>query len=1288
MITPLLKLALEPILSRHRLVRMLAWSAALLAGLVIGVWVWKAAGHRVPVPALAVLAYLLGWRVPKMIAGRWEPDFTAIARQIETKHPELHAMLLTAIEQRPDPQTGRLHFLQQRVIADTLCLARAHPWIDAAPRWRVACGYAGVAIAVCALYFASKPVPKPETKRAVAAVEASKIEGVEVTPGDVEIERGTGLVVLAKFGRNAPSEATLVVQPLNAPSQRIPLVRNLDDPVFGGALTEVDAELTYRVEYAGEATRDFSVKVFEHPRLDRADATLHFPAYTSLPDKTVPDTRRVSAVEGTKLDVAFNLNKPVKSAQLVTKAEQVVPLTVDPTKPLATLSGFEITASQTYELRLVDADERANKVPTQFIIDALPNRKPELKLVTPRGDVRVSPLEEIAFRVEAWDEFGLSRFGLSYTVAGQEPKDIELGVATKADEKVPAEHLLKLEALGMKPDELVSWFVWAEDIGPDGKPRRTATDMFFAEVRPFEEIYRPGDGGEGKSQKGAGGEAMKLAEIQKQIITATWNLKRAEDGNLTTQKPAAKYLADEPVIRDSQAEALKQAKELAEKAEEPKQQEIIENVTKEMQGALDQLVAAEKTAEPLPRALAAEQSAYNALLKLAAHEFRITRNQRSKGEQSGRQQQMQAQLDELEIKDEKKRYEQQSEAEEQQDAQQREQLAILNRLKELAQRQQDINERLKELQTALQAAKTEQEKEEIRRQLKRLREEEQQLLSDIDETKQKMEQSPQQSQLAEERKQLEQTRNEAQQAAEAMERNEATQALASGTRAQRQLDELRDEFRKKTSGQFNEEMREMRREARDLAQTQQEIAEKLAAEPEKPQRRTLDGSGEREQLAKKFDEQQEKLGGITEDMKRVSEQAEAAEPLLAKELYDTLRKTAQSDTGKTLEMTKALNQRGYGEQARKFEEKARGEIEELKTGVERAAESVLGDEAEALRQARAELDTITRQLNREIAQNRPDLADNKEQADGKPQDGKQPGEQAQAGAGEQPEGKPPGQTAQEGEGKQADKAKPAEGQQSGGKQPGQMAQADERQQPGQGQPGDSKQPGEGKEPGESQPREGQQKQGEQTAQGQQRGKGQQPGQGEPPGQSGQQPGQQPGQLAQGREGQDSQPGQPGEGARGESSRDGKQPGGTQRSPSRLAEITRQRGGGNEERGIASRDGEDQAGPLTGEKFVDWSDRLRKVEEMIDDPALRTEAARVREVAKGVRAEFKRHSVAPNWEMVQSKISAPLAELRNRLAEELARRDSKENLVPIDRDPVPAQYAERVRRYYEELGRSR
>jgi len=42
-------------------------------------------------------------------------------------------------------------------------------------------------------------------------------------------------------------------------------------------------------------------------------------------------------------------------------------------------------------------------------------------------------------------------------------------------------------------------------------------------------------------------------------------------------------------------------------------------------------------------------------------------------------------------------------------------------------------------------------------------------------------------------------------------------------------------------------------------------------------------------------------------------------------------------------------------------------------------------------------------------------------------------------------------------------------------------------------------------------------------------------------------------------------------------------------------------------------------------------------------------------------------------------------VRNRVGEEFARRESKDTLVPIDRDPVPTKFSDLVRRYYEKLG---
>jgi hypothetical protein len=514
-------------------------------------------------------------------------------------------------------------------------------------------------------------------------------------------------------------------------------------------------------------------------------------------------------------------------------------------------------------------------------------------------------------------------------------------------------------------------------------------------------------------------------------------------------------------------------------------------------------------------------------------------------------------------------------------------------------------------------------------------------------------------------------------------------------------------------------MRNMRSEARGIAEKQQEIANELGEESGKAERRTLDGSGRSEQLAKQFEEQTGKVGKLKGDMKRVSEQAEAAEPLLARELYDTLRKESHSDTERTLQMTKTLAERGYQSQAQKFEEKAREGIEELKSGVERAAESVLGDEAEALRQAREELDKLRNQLNEEIAKNAPQLASNQSGQARQPgergdrQSGT-PGENAQQSAqsGQQGEGQPqsperqnqtaqsPGQRSGTGRQQQQQGQREGQGGQQGGNQQ-QSGQDQTAQSEGQNSPGprEGNQRAQDGQSGQRQQANSSQ-QGERGQQGQQ-GQGREGGQGRRQAQSqssGQQDSQQSGQQDGNQDGQNAQASsERGGGSDGnQSGRNRDSRDATDRSPSQtlrsLADQARLRRGGirsgsNDRGGDTGGGGEDRSGPLTGERFVEWSDRLRKVEEMLDDPGLRTEVARVRELAKGVRSEFKRHSLPPNWDMVNTKISAPLAELRNRVTEELARRESKENLVPIDRDPVPGKYADRVRRYYEELGRS-
>src|SRR5256885_2108784 len=92
------------------------------------------------------------------------------------------------------------------------------------------------------------------------------------------------------------------------------------------------------------------------------------------------------------------------------------------------------------------------------------------------------------------------------------------------------------------------------------------------------------------------------ADSQKQIISATWNVKRHEEAAASSQ-PTGKYLKDARVLRDSQGEMLSKTKAFGAKMDNAKSKALVDNATREMQAALDRLGEAVKTPEPLPRAL-------------------------------------------------------------------------------------------------------------------------------------------------------------------------------------------------------------------------------------------------------------------------------------------------------------------------------------------------------------------------------------------------------------------------------------------------------------------------------------------------------------------------------------------------------------------------------------------------------------------------------------------------------------------------------------------------------------
>lgn len=1201
---------------RRRTLALLAFGWGTAAAIAVAV---AFAGYAFePVAALSMVLVITAAAFAAARMAR--PDDLQLARLVEAQFSDLAARLLTAVEL----PTGARGPFERQLIAEVITHAAEHDWRGSirltAVSWQaIACGAlfaSGLLVpATAEIRAASQPAGRQDENH------AGIVSLIDIAPGTVEIERGGDLLVTARFAGPVPVRPLLIVDRSHAPSgtdapgtmEQLALVRNLEDPLFGARIERIERDLRYRVEGEGIASEEFRVTVFDYPRLERADATVLFPSWTNRPEETLADSRRVSVVEGSQVVWTMHFNKPLASAALeVEDGEriEVELLNGGGRSDQAAAVGRVLLAPQAdraYHLRLTDDAGRTNREPPEFSVRIQPNRAPELKLTFPGRDVRVSPIEELVIEGTAWDDFGLARFGLIYEVPGSGPRTLILGEATAPRAELAFSRTIPLEDLGLRPGQLVAYHLFAEDIGPDSRTRRTLGDIFLAEVRPFEQIYREGQpppgGGGGEGSGGQNAPVEQLAALQKQIVIATWTLRRdrssrADDHGLRD---------DAGSIAESQQVAIERFAEVRTKLPEGdlRQRRLAEEVAENMSAALDRLravadarnvpppgrdmdepptppiptPAVRPDADPLFEAVAAAQSALEGLLRLQPREHQVVKGEAGGGS-AGSANRSNQQLDQLELTAGDNRY--QAERTSSRAAQERdERLQVLNRLRELAHRQAEINAALRESEQELLAARAPDEIEEARRRLKRLRDEQQKLLEDVDRLRERMEN---QRESADAREQIERARSQVRRTSKALEAGRTSQAIAEGARAERAMRRLGDDLRQRVAGEFADAIRQLREQSRRLEREQERLADELRGAGENP-RQALRAARDRERLERALREQGKRFEQTVGDVEKLMQQAEPSEPLLARTLHEALRNADSAQPRENLERAAIELASGHRDDAQQAEAQARAGIAALRQGIETAAADVLGSELEDLRRARREVDKLTEAVRREMA----GMGDQSAPQEAGPQlEGDAEVRPASAEKGAEPSARPSGD--------------------GGSPQNRSQASAD-RSPPSAPAAGDR-----------------------------------------------------PDRVALRRRAE-LRPDRSAKSSRGRSESAG------------LSQGEAQSGGG----GIES--------PLTGssQDFERWSDGLRAVEELVADQKTRDEVRRIRERAQQVRIEQRRHSREPDWKLVRAEILEPLAEVRERIAEEIARHDEGGALVPLDRDPVPDRYSELVRRYYEKLG---
>ena len=846
--------------------------SAVLVLLVVELWLAPPDLAIVLLGAAALLATLV-FATRLLWPLRERPNDQRVARLVEERCPEFEDRVASATELvERDGETA----FQRLVVADAAAkLREMDPAGVVVPpaqlRAAVVRGVLATVALLALLAFGGDPIGRVARTAWLFAFPADLTLVVE--PGDVQVSAGQPVTVRVRLrGRvSTPVRTSPTLMHRSGDESRMVQMRAADDgDGYVAEFPDVTESFTYRVSVATVRSRVYTVDALVAPRIRRVDVEYLYPDFIGLPPRVEEDGGDVYAPAGTTVRLTVYADAPVVAGRLVFNDGRQQALEAGAAD---TLQGtFTVETDGEYTLSVTDRAGLSSPDDTGYFIRATADRPPDVQVLRPRGDQEITSLEEVTIAARADDDYRIGALELLYTVAGRAERVVSLGPAdtAAAPASVTGRYTLFAEDLDLSPGDFLTYYARARDVGYTGHANEVRSDIFFLEVRPFDNEFE-----EAQSQSATGQDAERLgdlAAVQKEIIVATWRLDaitrtEAVDDDIRT---VARAQAELRGRTSSAADTLRgRGRGNATGATGRPPQQVAMSAAVAAMAAAHTALQGMRTGAALP----SEMEALNQLLRAQAE---IRRQQVSSQSGQGAQTpgtQAQEDLSELfdrELRrDQETNYETGSRAAESDPA---ELSQTLRRVRELAERQAEVNRELDR-------SSEETSEEARRRALERLTREQQALREQLEQLAQEFGDTQRrggggqggQTNVA----QLDRAAEQMRRATSELRREDAEQARAEG---QQVVDELRRIERRLGGEAENEDehggaVAESALEARQIAEAQRQVAAEAA---EVAAGNRTDGS--RARLADGKDRLADRVDALGDQLRELSQKSEDAPP--------------------------------------------------------------------------------------------------------------------------------------------------------------------------------------------------------------------------------------------------------------------------------------------------------------------------------------------------------------------------------------------------------------------------
>lgn len=928
---------------RHVSVGIAITVSAVVAVILGGSFALEAA--RFSASAITTVRIVLGL-VTTVVVARWIawpllrrlPD-DRLALYLEEQVPQLGGAVLTAVTLRPQAESGHSDMLERGVIADAerrLGSTAAVPRIERPVTVRAL----SVALSVMVLALLSVQFGPTYLRTGVGrlltpwqAAAASPVYAIAIDPQTVVVPRGSDVQLSAALTGFGSEVVDLVVRRgTSVEWERVPMTKAAATGTFSVRLLDVAEDAVYYAEAGGVRSAVGTLTVKDLPGVQRIGVELRFPAYMNLEPEVTDDGGDIAAPGGATAVLRIHTTRPVTGGTLLFDVGKAVALTrIDDSTVTAR---FPVQRDDFYRVELTSVDGTVVRGTVEYAIDALEDAAPTVRIRQPGRDLRPTNVDEVLIEAEATDDFGVSRLDVVYRVNGGDETVVTLSQGAGArPREVVATHTLFLEELSLTAGDVVSYYARVLDNDQRPSPKSAASDIQFLTIRPFSREYRQNQQGGGG--EGGGEQEMNpgtLVQRQREIVAGTFKTERdrARISVATLRGDISTLHLSQGRLREELVALLRRVSRPAAQAADSSFRilaEVLPKAGTEMKAA-EELLVQGKTAE----ALAPEQRALQWLEKAEAafREVQVNMQQQGGGGGGGGGANASDLADLLELQTDKMRnqYDQVQRSRQESGAKQTDE--TLERLKQLAARQQQelARQRASPQGTSNGGASQRQlaeETEAAARRLERLAREQQ---------------SPE----------LQQTADAMRRAAEAMRRSAAAGGAGAAQAAADRLDGARRALENATQQNSGASLNDAAARARTLAEQQRDVqrdVEQLATAG-------LDRAARQQRLDERKAGMEAQVKGLAADLDRFARETRTSNPRASRAAQASssqIRESRLSDKIRySRDVIRSANSREY---ARRFENAIQQDLDSLAQQVAAAAGAAKAGRDSSQRSTRA-----------------------------------------------------------------------------------------------------------------------------------------------------------------------------------------------------------------------------------------------------------------------------------------------------------------------------------------------